>query len=92
MDPIIEQENIEIQIEEVRIEADTEISSNESLRSNVELMFKYAVNTGKELPTNLNLKKNSNYQELIADYNTLMKLISPSTPESIRYINAELTK
>ncbi|MBT8189109.1 MAG: hypothetical protein HKO89_06775 [Saprospiraceae bacterium] len=92
MDPIIEQQNIEIQIEEVRIEADTEISSNESLRSNVELMFKYAVNTGKELPTNLNLKKNSNYQELIADYNTLMKVISPSTPESIRYINAELTK
>jgi len=91
MTPIIEPVDEEIRLEEIRLEANDKISNLEILQSDISLMFKFAVNTGKELPSNLSLKAQDDYTTMIADYNALLKVIQPVTPESILYLNAELT-
>ncbi len=91
MTPIIESVDDDIRLEEIRLEANEKISGKEVLKADICLMFKFAVNTGKELPSNLNLSDNADYPTLISDYNALLKVIQPVTPESILYLNAELT-
>lgn len=62
-----------------------------ALKSDMKLMLQYATESGKELPTNLVLSTDDN-DTLIGNYNSLRKVITPATVESIRYINAEMLK
>lgn len=91
MTPLIEPVDEEIRLEDIRLETNERYSNLDILRSDISLMFKFAVNTGRELPTNLSLSASDNYSTLISDYNALLKVISPVTPESILYLSAELT-
>ncbi len=91
MTPIIEPIDEEIRLDEVRLESNEKLTNLDVLRLDLAVMFKYAVNTGKELPTNLTLSDDSDYATLISEYNALRKIIHPVTPESILYLNAELT-
>ena len=92
MDNTINAVGENIRLDEIRQEGNEKISNLEILRSDISLMFKFAVNTGKEIPNNLTFSaQNSDYGSLISDYNALVKIISPATPESILYLHAELT-
>ncbi len=81
----------DIRLEDIRLESNVDITNLDVIKSDVDLMFKFAVNTGKHIPGNLKFDEEDNYENLIADYNTLLKVIEPVTPESILYLNAELT-
>jgi len=92
MTPTIEPIDEEIRLDKIRLEGNSSITNLDIIRDDISLMFKFAVNTGKELPSNLSLVPNeTSYTNLISDYNSLLKLIAPVTPESILYLNAELT-
>ncbi len=91
MTPTIEPVHDDIRLEEIRLEANDKITNLEILKTDIGLMFKFAVNTGRELPNNLNLDEKADYKMLISDYNALLKVVKPVTPESILYLNAELT-
>ena len=61
------------------------------LKADLNLMFKHAIECGKELPTNFTLSGEDN-ATLIGNYNALRKVIQPATVESIRYINSQMLK
>lgn len=92
MTPSNDSQEAPISLSEIRIENNNKFNNFEVIKADISLMFKFAVNTGEELPTNLSLGNNDDYSKLISDYNALLRVVSPSTPESILYLNAELTR
>jgi len=62
------------------------------LKRDVKHMLKFAINTGKALPESISLDEESDYSQLLSDYNALVKVVTPATPESIIYLNTELSK
>jgi len=60
------------------------------IKSDIGLMLNFAVNSGKELPAGINLQATSDEASLLADYNSLRKVIAPATVESIKFINSQM--
>jgi len=80
-----------IDMHQVRLEGNADLSSIDIIRSDVDLMFKFASNSGKKLPEKFNLTDDDkNFENLISNYNSLLDIVKPATPESILYLNAEL--
>ena len=64
----------------------------QTVHDDLELMVTFAVDKGLELPNSLTLVNHEDEAALLNDYNTLRKIISPVSPESIKYIKKEMLR
>ena len=62
-------------------------SNQELIQADIECMLHFMTNRGIKIPTTLNIKDTADEAVTIANYNTLIEAVQPTTVQSIRYIN-----
>lgn len=62
----------------------------DAIKNDLGLMMNYAINSGIEIPNTIVLSNTPDDATLIDNYNSLRKVIAPTTVKSIRYINSQM--